>query len=92
MLAVFRYQSKYKKVDGLPKWQISTPAVNQPNFYILICFEQGSYTTLNHVPSNRGSNGVDNSNEVFPSDEPYRTSREKSTWPGWDSNPRPSVY
>ena len=27
-----------------------------------------------------------------PSDEPSRTSREKSTWPGWDSNPRPSVY
>ena len=36
---------------------------------------------------------MENNNEgVSPSDEPYRTSREKSTLTGWDSYPRTSVY
>ena len=26
-----------------------------------------------------------------PSNKPYRSSRENSTWPGWDSKPQPSV-
>ena len=36
---------------------------------------------------------VENNNEVFLRvNQPYRTSREISTWPGWDWNPRASVY
>ena len=36
---------------------------------------------------------MENNNEIFfRVNEPYRTSREKSTWFGWDSNTRPTVY